>query len=110
MSDTATTEVIRTDTGHMRVNDVWLLTKEVSDKAFAVVKAAGSNNPAFDAPPFCRTGCPYPDAILSLGCKEVEPPKEYRVECVFHDEKKPWRQREPIWPHIFKIDQNLHEQ
>ncbi|MDZ7906423.1 MAG: hypothetical protein U5N55_12055 [Cypionkella sp.] len=103
------TEVYRTDTEHLIVRGKWFDARAVSQAAYDAVKAAGSKNPAFDMPPFCYTGCPYPDAILALELPEVDPPQKYRVMYVPHDGKKPYRGREPIWPQVFGLDQSLYE-
>lgn len=98
--------VIRTNTGHICANGKWYSMFALTDKAFAIVKASGSNNPAFDAPPWFYTGSPYADAIVNLGCKEVTPPTSYNVECV-PLLGKVWRSREPAWPEIFNVDVEL---
>jgi len=101
--------VVRTNTGHLLVDGCWFNVSDVSSKAHQVVKDYGSNNPGFDSPPFCYTGCPYAEAILSLGCEETTPPEEWQVEILPRMKEKPWRSREPIWPEVFGIDQTLHE-
>ena len=103
-------KVIRTDTGHIKVGDTWFTVQSLVDAAFDKVKAAGSTNPAFDQPPFFYSGSPYGDAILTLGCTPMESgPKDFKVEWVCHDGKKPWRSRDPIWPELFAVDQALYE-
>ena len=102
MNDTVT----RTNTGHIRANGKWYSLHALADKAFAIVKASGSNNPAFDAPPWFYTGSPYADAIVNLGCKEVTEPPVYQVECV-PPLGKVWRSKEPAWPEIFNVDVEL---
>lgn len=102
-------DVIRTDTGHLRVGNKWFAVQDVSAAAFEAVRAAGSTNPAFDMPPFCFTGCPYGEAILKLGVQEVAAPTHYQVQYVPHDGKKLWRAREPIWPRVFGLDPSLYE-
>jgi hypothetical protein len=98
--------VMRTNTGHIFVNGKCYNLFALVNKAFAIVKASGSNNPAFDMPPWFYTGSPYADAIVNLGCKEVAPPTSYKVECV-PELGKVWRSREPAWPKIFNVDVEL---
>jgi hypothetical protein len=93
-------QVIRTDTGHICANSKWFLLDDLVDTVFEQIKAWGSNNPAFDAPGWFYTESPYADEIVALGCAEINPPKEYRIECVPRLGKV-WRSREPLWPEIF---------
>lgn len=102
-------EVFRTDTGHLCVKGIWLIVEDVVEATYQCIKKAGSKNIAFDMPPFLYTGCPYPDAILDLGCTPVLPPNSYRIEYVEQDGKKPWHSRTPIWPVVFDVDKSLHE-
>lgn len=102
MNDTVT----RTNTGHICANGKWYTLYALVDNAFDIVKSSGSNNPAFDMPPWFYTGSPYADAIVNLGCAEVPAPSIYMVECL------PllgnvWRSREPAWPSIFNMDVEL---
>jgi hypothetical protein len=102
--------VERTREGYLRVDDRWFTVQSVADAAYRRLEEAGSSNPAFDAPPFCFTGCPYADAILALGLPyTLTPPESATVEYVPHDGKKPWRAREPIWPAVFGVDATLYE-
>lgn len=103
-------EVVRFDTEHLWVKGRWFSVHDVADAALSAVVAAGSRNPAFDMPPFCYSGCPYADAILALGCDEISPaPDTARAMLTPHDGKKPARCREPIWPEVFGVDQDLYE-
>ena len=94
--------VTRTNTGHIRVNGKWFNLTDVVNAAFDKVRASGSDNPAFDMPPFFYTGAPYAEAIIALGCDEVAPPKSYRAEYV-PPLGEVWRSREPAWPAIFGV-------
>lgn len=103
--------VVRTDTGHICANGKWYTLSTLGDKVFDIVTASGSNNPAFDMPPWFYTGSPYADEIESLGCAEVIPPTQYQKEYVpaLGDV---WRSREPAWPSIFncKVKPNTGSQ
>lgn len=92
--------VIRTDTGHICANGKWYTLSVLVDKVFEIVKTSGSNNPAFDMPPWFYTGSPYADELVNLGCKEVTAPETYKVEYV-PALGKVWRSRELTWPSIF---------
>jgi hypothetical protein len=95
-------KVIRTDTDHIRANGKWFRRADLVDKVFTKLKAAGSDNPALDAPPWFYSGSPYADAICALGCAEVEAPKKYSVEYV-PALGEVWRARKPAWPEIFGV-------
>jgi hypothetical protein len=102
MSNTVT----RTNTGHIFANGKCYSLFALVNKAFDIVKASGSNNPAFDMPPWFYTGSPYADAIVNLGCEELTPPDIYMVECV-PPLGNVWRSREPAWAKIFNVDVKL---
>lgn len=95
--------VVRTDTGHIRANGKWYALSTLVDKAFALVTASGSSNPAFDMPPWFYTGSSYANEIENLGCVEVTPPTEYIKEYV-PALGEVWRSREPAWPSIFNCE------
>ena len=94
--------VIRTNTGHIRANGKWFLMADILESTFSTIEKAGSNNPAFDSPPWFYSGSPYADAICALGCAETDAPEEYLVEYV-PPLGKVWRAREPAWPTIFGV-------
>jgi hypothetical protein len=94
--------VVRTNTGHIQANGKWFSLSDLKDAVFAKLKSSGSDNTAFDAPPWFYSGSPYADAICALGCAEVEAPKEYSVEHV-PPLGKVWRARKPAWPDIFGV-------
>ena len=102
MSNTVT----RTNTGHIFANGKCYSLFALVNKAFDIVKASGSNNPAFDMPPWFYTSSPYADAIVNLGCEEVLAPSIYMVECV-PPLGNVWRSREPAWPKIFNMDGDI---
>jgi hypothetical protein len=97
--------VIRTRCGHMRVGVKWFRLRDLGDAAHARLVAGGSDNPGFDMPPFFRSGAPYGEQLLALGCPEVSPPASYAVEWVPQFDHAPWRARLPIWPRIFGVNQ-----
>lgn len=101
--------VIRADTGDLRIGDEWYSTRELLEVIDRRLTEAGSTNIGFDRPPFFRTGTPYGEALLALGCKPIKGPEKYRIAVVPHDGKKPWRSRKPIWPEVFNADQSLYE-
>ncbi|MCU0909770.1 MAG: hypothetical protein MUE98_00050 [Rhodobacteraceae bacterium] len=103
-------DVIRTDTEHMRVSGKWFRTADLADAAFDLVRRAGSENPAFDMPPFFYTGSPYGEALLALGVAPCDPPPSYRVMFTPHFGKSPWWRRAPIWPSVFGVDPALNEE
>lgn len=87
------------------VSDKCFLLSDLADAAYAALVDHGSRNPGFDMPPFFYTGSPYGEAILKMGCPEVDPPRAWRAEYVPQDGVEPWANRKPIWPEVFGIEQ-----
>jgi hypothetical protein len=87
----------------LRINGKFYSLYDAVEKAFAEVRAFGSNNVAFDAPPWFYTGSPYGDAILALGPIEMPSPQFFRAEYL--PQSKPgWARQSPIWPKVFGVE------
>jgi hypothetical protein len=70
--------------------------RDCSERSYALVVEAGSNNPAFDMPGWFFSGSPYAEQIKALGAAIVAIPDDFRPEWV-PDLGKLWSSREAIW-------------
>jgi hypothetical protein len=88
--------VIRTDTGHVRVDGKWFSMRSLREALWQTLEDAGSTNVAFDIPGAFYSGSPWGDVLLSLGVVEVAEPANWRAEYV-----PPlgvvWRAHRPLW-------------
>lgn len=75
-------EVIRTDREFMRVRGQWFTTRQIADACDRKVAQWFADHPeegprfCTNRPPFFRSGSPYADAILALGCEPIAAPAD----------------------------------